>query len=163
MTLSTPNTGMAVTIDIGEVRDIHPINKRDVGIRLGLAAQAIAYHQRIEYSGPLYKSVKVTGDRVHLSFTHAEGLTAKGGALKGFAISGADRKFRNAKAELRGNKVIVWNDAVKSPAAVRYGWDFAPGMQSVQCRWFARLTVSNGRLAGSDRAEIGSWPFADGQ
>ena len=126
MTLSTPNTGMAVTIDIGEVQDIHPINKRDVGIRLGLAAQAVAYHQHIESSGPLYQSMKVKDGRAQLAFTHAKGLTPKGGGLKGFAIAGVDRKFHVAKAELRGGKVVVWSDVVKTPVAVRYAWDFMP-------------------------------------
>jgi sialate O-acetylesterase len=126
LTLSTPKTGMAVTIDIGEVQDIHPINKRDVGIRLGLAAQSVAYHQRIEYSGPLYQSMKVKNDRVHITFTHAKGLATKGGELKGFSIAGSDHKFRNARAEVRGGKVVVWSDAVPEPVAVRYGWDFAP-------------------------------------
>jgi sialate O-acetylesterase len=126
MTLSTPNTGMAVTIDIGEVEDIHPTNKRDVGIRLGLAAQALAYGERIEFSGPLYKSKHVQDGKAQITFTHAKGLTAKGGKLKGFAVAGPDRKFRNARAEVRAGKVIVWSDAVPVPVAVRYGWDFAP-------------------------------------
>ena len=126
MTLSTPNTGMAVTIDIGEVQDIHPINKRDVGLRLGLAAQAVAYHQHLESSGPLYRSMKVKDGNAQIAFTHAKGLTAKGGELKGFAIAGADHKFHFAKAEIRAGKVVVWSEAVKSPVAVRYAWDFMP-------------------------------------
>ena len=126
MTLSVPKTGMAVTIDIGEVNDIHPINKKDVGIRLGLAAQRVAYGERLEYSGPLYKSMKVKGDKAFVAFTHAKGLTVKGGELSGFAIAGADKKFVYAKAKVQGDKVEVWSDAVKSPVAVRYGWDFAP-------------------------------------
>jgi sialate O-acetylesterase len=126
LTLSLPNTGMAVTIDIGEVEDIHPINKRDVGIRLGLAAQAVAYHERIEHSGPLYRSMRTKDGKAILTFTHAKGLMAKGGELKAFTIAGPDRKFRNGRAEIRGDEVAVWNDAVPSPVAVRYGWDFAP-------------------------------------
>jgi len=126
MTLSTPKTGMAVTIDIGEVDDIHPINKKDVGIRLGLAAQAIAYGEKLEYSGPLYESMKIKDGRAHIAFTHDKGLTVKGEELTGFAIAGPDRKFVYAKAEVQGNEVVVWSEAVESPVAVRYGWDFAP-------------------------------------
>ncbi|MBI5091348.1 MAG: 9-O-acetylesterase [Candidatus Hydrogenedentes bacterium] len=126
MTLSTPKTGMAVTIDIGEVDDIHPINKKDVGVRLGLAAQHVAYGEKLEYSGPLYKSMKVKDGRARIAFTHAGGLNVKGGELKGFAIAGSDHTFVYAKAEVKGNEVVVWNDAVKAPVAVRYGWDFAP-------------------------------------
>jgi sialate O-acetylesterase len=126
MTLSTPKTGMAVSIDIGDPEDIHPLNKKDVGIRLGLAAQAVAYGERVEYSGPLYDSVKIKGRKALIKFTHAKGLRADGGALKGFAIAGPDRKFVFARAEVQGNKVVVWSESVESPAAVRYGWDFAP-------------------------------------
>jgi sialate O-acetylesterase len=126
MTLSTPKTGMAVTIDIGEVNDIHPINKRDVGIRLGMAAEAVAYGKKIEHSGPLYKSMKIKDGKVRIAFAHARGLTVKGQELTGFAIAGADRKFVCARAEVQDNKVVVWSDAVQSPEAVRYGWDFAP-------------------------------------
>lgn len=126
MTLATTNTGMAVTIDIGEVQDIHPINKRDVGIRLGLAAQAVAYREHLEPSGPLYRSLQIKDGKAQITFTHAKGIMAKGGELKGFAIAGSDRKFQNAKAEIRGGKVIVGSDAVPAPVAVRYAWDYAP-------------------------------------
>jgi len=126
MTLAAPQTGMAVAIDIGEAEDIHPINKRDVGARLGLAAQAVAYSRHLEYSGPLYQSMKVKDGKAQLSFTHARGMTAKGGELRGFAVAGQDRKFHFAQAEIRGGKVVVWSDAVKIPAAVRYAWDFLP-------------------------------------
>jgi sialate O-acetylesterase len=121
--LTVPNTAMAVTIDIGEWNDIHPLNKKDVGKRLALAAEKIAYNQDIEYSGPVYKSMKIKGDKIILSFTHADnGLMAKGEELKEFAIAGADGKFVWAKAKIEGNKVIVWNDAVASPVSVRYAW-----------------------------------------
>lgn len=126
MTLSTPKTGMAVTIDIGEVDDIHPINKKDVGVRLGLAAQAVAYGRKLESSGPLYQAMKIKDGKARITFTHAKGLTVKGGALTGFAIAGPDRKFVHAQAEVQSKEVVVWNDTVKSPVAVRYGWDFAP-------------------------------------
>lgn len=126
MTLSVPKTGMAVAIDIGDVNDIHPINKKDVGIRLGLAAQAIAYGEKLEYSGPLYKSMEVKEGKARIAFTHGKGLTVKGAELKGFAVAGQDHKFVYAKAEVQGNEVAVWSDLVETPVAVRYGWDFAP-------------------------------------
>ncbi|MDR0620161.1 MAG: sialate O-acetylesterase [Bacteroidales bacterium] len=122
-TLSVPNTAMVVTIDIGEWNDIHPLNKKDVGKRLALAAEKIAYNQDIEYSGPVYKSMEIKNGKIILSFTNADnGLTAKGGELKEFAIAGADGKFVWAKAKIEGNKVVVWNDTVNIPVSVRYAW-----------------------------------------
>jgi sialate O-acetylesterase len=126
MTLSLPNTAMAVTIDIGEVNDIHPIDKKSVGDRLGLAAEAIAYGKKVEYSGPLYKSMRVVDGKARIAFTHATGLSVKGTELHGFAVAGQDRKFVYAKAAIQDNEVVVWSDAVVSPVAVRYGWDYAP-------------------------------------
>ncbi|MGD0037522.1 MAG: sialate O-acetylesterase [Bacteroidota bacterium] len=124
-TLSLPNTGMAVTIDIGEWNDIHPLNKKDVGKRLALAAQKVAYHDNnVVYSGPLYHSMKIIGNKVILSFTNiGGGLIAQGGAeLTNFAIAGNDKNFIWAKALLKGNKVVVWNNKIQKPKAVRYAW-----------------------------------------
>lgn len=123
-TLSVPNTGMAVTIDLGEWNDIHPLNKEDVGNRLTLAAQKIAYGEKdIVYSGPLYDSLKIDGNRAIVSFTHTGGgLVAKGGELKSFAIAGPDKKFIWAKARIKGNKIVVWNETINNPVAVRYAW-----------------------------------------
>ncbi|MDR2556939.1 MAG: sialate O-acetylesterase, partial [Bacteroidales bacterium] len=122
-TLFVPNTAMAVTIDIGEWNDIHPLNKKDVGKRLALAAEKIAYGLDIEYSGPVYKSMEIKDGKIILSFTHADnGLMAKGGELKEFAVAGADGKFVWAKAKIEGSKVVVWNDAVARPVSVRYAW-----------------------------------------
>jgi sialate O-acetylesterase len=125
MTLvASPNSGMAVTIDIGESKDIHPKNKQDVGKRLALAAEKVAYGKGdVEYSGPIYQVMKVEGDKVRVSFDHAAGLKTKDGQPpRGFAIAGADKKFVWAQAKIEGRDVIVWADAVKKPAAVRYGW-----------------------------------------
>lgn len=124
-TLSLPNTGMAVIIDIGEWNDIHPLDKKDVGKRLALAAQRVAYkNEEVVYSGPSYQSMKIEGNKVILNFTNAgSGLIAKGrGELKYFAISGADKQFFWAKAKILGDEVIVWNDTVFNPVAVRYAW-----------------------------------------
>jgi sialate O-acetylesterase len=122
-----PKVGMAVIIDVGEKDDIHPKKKEPVGTRLALAARGIAYRDKIEYSGPIYKSMKVKDGKVILSFDHASsGLEARDGDLKGFAICAADRKFVWAKAEIEGNKVFVSSSEVSKPVAVRYGWDDFP-------------------------------------
>ncbi|HEX5168944.1 MAG TPA: sialate O-acetylesterase [Cyclobacteriaceae bacterium] len=123
--LAVPNTGMAVAIDIGEWNDIHPLNKKDLGYRLSLAAQKVAYGEKdVVYSGPMYESMKIKGNKVTLSFKQTGGgLIAKGSKeLKYFAIAGEDKKFVWATAEIRNNKIIVWNDKVAKPVAVRYAW-----------------------------------------
>ena len=123
-TLSVPNTAMAVAIDIGEWNDIHPLNKKDVGRRLALAARKVAYGDNtLVSSGPIYQSMKVEGNRVILSFSNiGSGLQAKGGELKGFAIAGADRQFVWAKAKIDHDRIIVWSEKVTEPVAVRYAW-----------------------------------------
>ena len=123
--LSIPNTGMVVTTDIGNVKDIHPINKQDVGKRLSLWALAKTYgRQGLVYSGPLYKSMAVSGNKIIISFNHTgSGLkSADGKALNWFKIAGADQKFVNAKAEIDGDTVVVWSNEISNPAAVRFGW-----------------------------------------
>jgi sialate O-acetylesterase len=125
MTLSVSNTGMAVTIDIGEWNDIHPLNKKDVGIRLALAARKVAYGEKdIVYSGPVYKCMKIKENKIIVAFTNiGGGLVVKGGGeLKTFAICGPDKKFIWAKAKIEDNKVIVWSDSISDPVAVRYAW-----------------------------------------
>jgi len=122
-TLTVPQTAMAVITDVGEENDIHPRKKEPVGARLARAARALAYREPIEYSGPTYQSMRVEGDRIVLQFQHTEGgLTARGGALKGFTIAGEDRKFVNARAEIRSDTVVVSSPEVSHPVAVRYGW-----------------------------------------
>ena len=123
-TLSLPNAGMVVAIDIGEWNDIHPLDKKDVGYRFALAAEKLAYGDNIVYSGPIYKSMKIDGNKIILSFTHTgSGLIAKGdNKLKYFAIAGNNKKFVWANAKIENNKVVVWNDKVKNPVAVRYAW-----------------------------------------
>ena len=124
MALSLKNTGMAVIIDIGEAKNIHPKNKQDVGKRLALAALAKSYRKRIPYSGPMFETMKVKGDKIELKFDNADGgLVAKGGgSLKGFAIAGADKEFVWADAAIDGKEVIVSSDKVAEPVAVRYAW-----------------------------------------
>jgi sialate O-acetylesterase len=129
MTLNVPNTGMAVTIDIGEAKNLHPLNKQDVGYRLALIAEAKVYGKKsLVYSGPLYKSMKIEASKIILKFEYAdEGLLSKGGdTLKGFTIGQDDKKFHPANAVIKGNEILVWNDGVKNPVSVRYAWSDNP-------------------------------------
>lgn len=138
--LSLPNTGMAVAIDLGETKDIHPKNKLDVGLRLALVARKVVYHEAIACSGPVYESMKIKNGQVYLNFKN----TGKGFALsrtnvrkqnnevptvlKGFGIAGADGKFVWATAKIEKNQVVVFSDAVANPVAVRYNWaDYPEG------------------------------------
>jgi len=123
-TLSLPNTGMAVTIDIGDGNDIHPKNKQDVGKRLALIALAKNYGEDVPYSGPSYNSYKVEGASISLAFKNVSGgLKAKdGGKLTGFTIAGADQKFYSAEAVISGDKIMVSSASVPKPVAVRYAW-----------------------------------------
>jgi len=125
MTLSLPNTGQAVIIDIGEAKNIHPTNKQDVGWRLALNALAKTYGRNIIYSSPMYKSMKVQGNKVSLVFDHVgSGLQVKGdGPVKGFAVAGEDKKFSWAEAKITApDTVTVHSEAVPKPVAVRYAW-----------------------------------------
>ena len=124
-TLSVPNTGMVVAIDIGEWNDIHPLNKKEVGRRLTLAAAKVAYGDgNVVSSGPLFESMKINGNRIAISFTNTgSGLSVKGGGeLKNFAIAGSDGKFIWAEAKIKNNTVIVRNPKIRHPVAVRYAW-----------------------------------------
>lgn len=124
---NTVNTAMVVTTDVGFVANIHPPHKQPVGARLALAARALAYGERIEYSGPQFDSVKVKGGQAAVSFAHlGGGLVAKDGELRGFEVAGADRQFVPAKAVIRGNQVLVSSDPVAKPVHVRYGWANVP-------------------------------------
>lgn len=123
--LRVPRTAMVVAIDLGEWNDIHPLNKKDVGKRLALAARKLAYGEKdVVHSGPVYQSMKIKGDKIVLSFSDiGGGLAAKGGdELRQFAISGADKRFVWAEARIEGDKVVVWSDAIDDPVAVRYAW-----------------------------------------
>lgn len=118
-----PNTALAVTYDVGEWNDIHPLNKKAVAQRLFLGARKAVYGEKVTASGPVYKDMKIDGDKIIITFTETgRGLMAKGGELKHFAIAGADRKFVWADAIIKGNKVIVSSKEVQNPVAVRYAW-----------------------------------------
>jgi sialate O-acetylesterase len=123
-TLKMPNTGMAVIIDVGEEKDIHPKNKQDVGHRLALIARSKLYKEKVVFSGPAYKSHKIKKDKIILSFKHTgSGLVFKNSENSGgFSIAGADQKFYWATAKIVKNKVIVRSPNVSDPLAVRYAW-----------------------------------------
>lgn len=127
-TLNLENTGMAVTIDIGEGGDIHPKNKQDVGLRLALNARAKTYGENIVYSGPLYKSYRIEGNKIRIFFKASEQKIAVSGnsQLKGFAIAGPDHKFYWADAVIEGAEVVVSSPYVQFPVAVRYAWGDNP-------------------------------------
>ena len=136
MALALPNTGMAVTIDIGDPGNIHPKDKQDVAARLALAARHVAYGQDLVFSGPTYDSIKIENNSIRISFKNIGGglvmgvppWTANGQPvptpteLTGFGIAGADKKWVAAKAAIDGDTVVVSSDAVPNPVAVRYGW-----------------------------------------
>lgn len=120
---TVPNTGLAVAVDIGDANDIHPKNKQDVGKRLSLWALATVYGKKdMEYSGPVYKDMKIEGDTIRLLFDHAAGgLIAKGQKLTGFAIAGEDGEFHWADATIDGQTVVVSSPDVPAPRQVHYG------------------------------------------
>jgi len=122
-----PNVGMAVITDVGDPNDIHPKKKEPVGARLALAARAIAYGERIEFSGPIYRNMEIRRDKIVLRFDHVgKGLAAKDGPLKGFAVAGADGKFVWADAAIVGDTVVVSSKDVPRPLNARYGWADCP-------------------------------------
>jgi sialate O-acetylesterase len=121
--LALPNTGMAVTIDIGEAASIHPLNKQDVGKRLALVALGTVYEKKIDYMGPTYAGMTIEGDKARITFTHlGGGLVAKDGPLKGFSVCGEDKQFVWADAAIIGDSVVVSSPLVTKPIAVRYAW-----------------------------------------
>lgn len=122
-----PHSALAVTLDVGDANDIHPVDKKPVGERLALAARAVAYGEKIEYSGPLFDVLRIDGRRAVLAFSHVGGgLVAKDGELKGFTIAGADKVFHPARATIVGDTIEVVADAVSAPTAVRYAWANVP-------------------------------------
>jgi len=126
---TTPKTAMVVTLDCGDAEDIHPANKAPVGARLALAARAIAYGERIDYSGPVFEKISFDHDRSWLAFTHRGGglACADGGTqLKGFTVAGKDGVFHPALAGIKGDRVLVWSENVREPVAVRYAWANVP-------------------------------------
>ena len=127
MTCSMKNTGMAVTIDIGQTNNIHPANKKEVGRRLALWALTKDYGMDLDYSGPLYAGYRIEGDKIRIYFDYAEdGLVFRDGVAKGFAIAGHNQHFVWADAVIDGSTVLVFSNQIKEPKSVRYAWDVDP-------------------------------------
>ncbi len=125
-TLKLVNTGMAVSLDVGQADNVHPPDKQTVGARLALAARAVAYGEAVEFSGPLFREATPEGNHLRVYFTHGKGLVAKGGALEGFEVAGEDRRFHSASARVDGDTVVVSAADVSHPMYVRYAWANAP-------------------------------------
>jgi sialate O-acetylesterase len=145
--LELRNTGMAVTYDIGEANDIHPKNKQDVGKRLAIAAQAIAYGETIEYSGPMFRQLTREANTLRIFFDHVgTGLhTRGGGKVTGFETAGKSGDYLPAEARIDGATVLVSSDRVADPIRVRYAWADDPK---------ATLENREGLPAGPFRAEL---------
>ncbi|HEY5079709.1 MAG TPA: sialate O-acetylesterase, partial [Opitutaceae bacterium] len=125
--LSLPNTGMAVTIDIGDAHNIHPRNKQELGRRLALIARAKVYGVPPEASGPMFASATVEGDAIRVRFTHpGDELSARGGNVQALEVAGADRVFHPATAVIETDSLLVSSADVAAPVAVRYAWTNAP-------------------------------------
>lgn len=122
--LEIPHTGMAVIHDVGDLNDIHPKNKQEVGRRLALVALAKTYNQEVIYSGPLYRSMQIKGDKIHLRFDHGDGLKTRDGATPNhFAVINQERGgFVKANAKIVGDEVVVSAPGVEYPVAVRFAW-----------------------------------------
>ena len=121
------NTGLAVTIDVGDSKNLHPPRKSEIGNRLALWALGTTYGRKIVYSGPIYDSMKISENEIHIRFRYVgDGLEARGEELKGFTIAGADKKFHWADARIEGDEVIVSSREVSAPVAVRYAWAGSP-------------------------------------
>ena len=124
-TLAVPNTGMAVTIDVGEWNDLHPLNKKEVGSRLALWAQKLAYgDNEVIYSSPIFKNATVKGNKIVIRFAIGCGklISKDGRVLQGFTIAGEDEKFLKAKAIIKDKTIEVWNDKIENPVEIRYAW-----------------------------------------
>jgi len=120
------NTALVVTTDCGDANDIHPAYKQPVGERLALAARKLAYKENIEYSGPIYHSYQIKGNQIIIRFNHATNGFKNDETIKGFTIAGEDKVFKEAALKIEGNKIILFNDTIKKPVAVRYGWANVP-------------------------------------
>ena len=122
-----PNAGLAVAIDLGDAKDIHPRNKREVGRRLALCALANTYGKKITWSGPWFRAMEPAGQAIRLRFDHVgQGLVARNDRLTGFSIAGENRTFVWADAKIDGDTVLVSSPQVTKPVAVRYAWDINP-------------------------------------
>jgi sialate O-acetylesterase len=150
--LALEHVGMACAIDIGAADDIHPRNKREVGRRLALIARANVYGEEgLVFSGPVFAAMSVEGADVRVRFDHAEGLAARGGEVRGFALAGADRKWRWAGAEIVGDEVVVRASGIDHPVAVRYAWADNPDCNLVNGAGLPAVPFQSGVGSGDRR------------
>jgi len=168
---TTPNTAMAVTVDIGDAADIHPKQKQPIGVRLALAARALTYGETIEYSGPTYDSIRVKGNATTLTFKHlGGGLVARDGELRGFTIAGVDGKYAPAKAAIVGDTIVVSSESVSAPVAVRYGWANVPdvnlwnkaGLPASPFQTDRAFTIEPGFESLLNEADLTGWHYQGG-
>ncbi len=139
-----------MTIDVGDPKNLHPPRKAEIGERLALWALGTTYGRKIVYSGPLYDSMRIVGNEIHIRFRYVgDGLEMHGDALKGFAIAGTDRKFHWADARIEGDEVVVSSKQVSAPVALRYAWAGSP-----ECNLYNK----NGLPASPFRTD--DWPGA---
>lgn len=155
--LLLPNTGMAVTLDVGDPTNVHPKDKEPVGDRLSRIALAKVYGRKIEFTGPVYTGVKVRGSDLVLSFSHAEGLAGKDGPLQWFQIAGSDGNYVDATATVQGQTVSVHSDQVAAPVSVRYAWDNYP--QGANLVNGAGLPAAPFRTDAQDAASVAAREF----
>ncbi len=121
-----PHTGMAVAIDVGDVGDVHCKNKQEIARRLALIARVQVYGERLEYSGPSVDTVTFLDEKVHVTFTHADGLSFADGKASGFEVAGADGTYHQATGVIQGNQISISSAEVPAPAAIRYAWRDTP-------------------------------------
>lgn len=124
--LALPNTGLAITLDIGDPTNVHPKNKEPLGDRLTRIALANVYGKKMEFSGPVYQSMSIEGDKIRIKFKYADGLLAKDGPLAWFQVAGPDGTFVKAEAAVQGETVLVRSPEISTPTNVRYAWDNYP-------------------------------------
>ena len=146
------NSGLAVAIDVGDARDVHPKDKKEVGERLALAALATHYGKNIPHSGPRFASVEKLSGALKLSFTHTEGgLVVKGDKLEEFSICGEDRKWHWADAKIEGDTIMVSSSDVPSPVAARYAWQANPKATLFNGAGLPAIPFRTDAESGSDR------------
>ncbi len=163
--LKMPNTGMAITVDIGNVKDIHPRNKQDVGKRLALWALKDYGKKELVYSGPIYEAAKTSGNKMEISFQFGAGLaTSDGSAVSDLLIAGADKQFFNAMSKIEGDKLVVWNESVAAPVAVRYAFDGRSepnlvGSTKLPASPFRTDSWKDAKVPLRAEAVLGTWTF----
>ena len=155
--LSLANTGMAVTLDVGDPDNVHPPDKQTVGHRLALNALDIAYGEHFEDAGPLFRQASPENEKIRVWFDHAEGLTAKGGDSTGFEVAADDHKFVAATAKIDGQTIVAAAPGVKSPKYVRYAWANAPTANLYNRAGLPASTFSSENAIDAGGCAIDSW------